>query len=93
MTDIKLMTDARGCATIILTDEARFGRRPRGLAVNNILIRASDGAVFTARPNLPGLERLSAPEVEMVEFYLRETDKLTNRPLDIFVGDPPPDGR
>ena len=90
---IKIETDANGCTMIILSDPARFGARPRGLAVNNILIRASDGAVFTARPDLPGLSRLGAPEVEMVEFYLRETGKLTNRPLDIFAGDTPPEGR
>ena len=91
MTDIKLKTDARGCATIVLSDEARFGRRPRGLGVDNILVRASDGAVFTARPNLPGLSRLGAPEVEMVEFYLREVDGP--RAPNVFAGDTPPEER
>ncbi len=87
---IKIETDPKGHTTIILTDEARFGRRPRGLAADNILIRASDGAVFTARPNLPGLSRLGAPEVEMVEFYLREVDGP--RAPNIFAGDSVPDG-
>ena len=85
---IEIATDANGCTMITLTDEARFGRRPRGLAADNILVRASDGACFTARPNLPGLERLSAPEVEMVEFYLREVDGACE--ANVFAGDTPP---
>ncbi len=90
MTDIKLMTDANGHSTIVLSDEERFGRRPRGLAVNNILIRASDGAVFTARPDLPGLSRLGAPEAEMVEYYL--DNEGGPRAPNVFAGDSAPDG-
>ncbi len=59
---------------------ARFARQAAAQA---------HGAVFTARPNLPGLESLSAPGVEMVEFFFREVDG-PHAPV-IFAGDTPPD--
>ncbi len=91
MTNIKIETDARGHTMILMADEERFGAGGRGLAVENILIRASDGHVFIkSNASRDGLERPSEVEIEMIEYFFRETDG-PHAP-DIFAGDPPPDG-
>ena len=68
MSKIEITTDANGCEMILLTDEARFGSGARGLPSKNILIR-TDGKLFSARPDLPGLSPLSDVEQEMALFY------------------------
>ena len=90
---IKHETDARGHAQILITDKARFGSgrtRGRGLAVDDIFVQSATGHVFVkSSASRDGLARPSEVEIEMIEFYFRETDG-PHAP-DIFVGDPPPD--
>ena len=87
MTSIKIETDANGCEMIILTDVEKYGKRGRGLPAANILISASDGHVFVARPNLPGLSRLGEVDAELVRHYLGEIGGA-HEP-NIFAGDDP----
>ena len=70
---IEITTDANGCEMILLTDEPRFGSGARGLPSQHIFIRATDGQLFSARPDLPGLAPLSDVEQEMALFYFDET--------------------
>lgn len=89
--NIEIETDANGCKMILLSDPSRFGAGARGLPVDNILIRASDGHVFVkSSVSRDGLARPSEVDVEMIEYYFRETDG-PHAP-DIFAGDTPPDG-
>ncbi len=91
MSTIEIKTDERGCQMLLLTDEARFGAGARGLPVDNILVRVSDGYVFIKSPSSHGgLSRLSVVDVEMIEFYLREVDGP--RAPNVFAGDVPPRG-
>ncbi len=60
--------------------------RPTALPTDHILIRASDGHVFTAPVGLRGLARLAPYDVEMVEFYRHE--KGMCEPV-VFAGDAP----
>ncbi len=60
--------------------------RPTALPADHIMIRASDGHVFTAPVGLRGLARLSPADVEMVEHWLHE--KGVDLKPDIFAGDP-----
>ncbi len=46
--------------------------RKTALPADQILIRASDGHVFTASAGLRGLSRLSTHDVEMIEYYRHE---------------------
>ena len=69
MSKIEITTDANGCEMILLTDEPRFGSGARGLPSQNILIRCTDGKLFSARPDLPGLQPLSDVEREMAEYF------------------------
>ncbi len=91
---IKIETDVRGHAQILITDKARFGggrTRGRGLAANSIFVQSATGQVFVkSSASRDGLERPSDVDVEMIEYYFRETDG-PHAP-DLFVGDPPPDG-
>ena len=66
---IEITTDKNGCQMLLLTDEPRFGSGARGLPTKNILIRATDGKLFSARPDLPGLAPLSDVEQEMAEYF------------------------
>ena len=71
---------------ILRTDSAELGceRHPKALPADHILIRASDGHVFTAPPRVP-LARLSAPQAEMVKHFL---DKKGMPEPDVFMGEP-----
>ena len=60
--------------------------RPTALPADHILIRASDGHVFTAPVGLRGLSRLSPADVEMVEHYRHEQGM--SEPV-VFAGDLP----
>ena len=60
--------------------------RPTALPAEHILIRASDGHVFTAPVGLRGLARLSPADVEMVEHYRHERGMC--EPV-VFAGDTP----
>ena len=60
--------------------------RPTALPAEQILVRASDGHVFTAPVGLRGLSRLSPHDVEMVEHYRHE--KGMSEPV-VFAGDLP----
>ena len=65
---IKIESDAFG-KDIIWTE---VDGRPTALPAEQILVRASDGHVFTAPVGLRGLSRLSAHDVEMVEHFRDE---------------------
>ena len=72
---------------------SEVGGKAVRLPVENILIRASDGHVFTTPPGSyrwTVLERLRPHEVAMVEFWLRE--KAVEIAPNIFAGEPAPDG-
>ena len=60
--------------------------RPTALPADQILVRASDGHVFTAPVGLRGLSRLGPPDVEMIQHFFHE--KGLAEP-DIFSGDTP----
>ncbi len=60
--------------------------RATALPAEQILVRASDGHVFTAPVGLRGLSRLSPHDVEMVEHYRHE--KGMCEPV-VFAGDTP----
>ncbi len=60
--------------------------RPTALPTDHILIRASDGHVFTAPVGLHGLARLAPHDVEMVEYWLRERGVEIGP--NVFAGDP-----
>jgi hypothetical protein len=79
-------TDSHG-RECIFCDSAAVGADVRRQALNadTVLIRASDGHVFTAPLGLSGLSRLSHADVEMVEHWLRERDMPSPN---IFAGDP-----
>ena len=79
---IKIEPDARGRDTIWCEVDGR----PTPLPADHVLIRASDGHVFTAPIGLRGLSRLSPHDVEMIEFFRRE--KGLAEPV-IFAGDTP----
>ena len=66
------------------SEELGCARHPRSLPADHILIRASDGHVFTAPPKVP-LARLSAPQAEMVKHFL---DKNGMPEPVIFSGEP-----
>ena len=67
------------------TDSEAVGAagKVKSLPVDYILVRASDGHVFTAEPTK--LPRLSSAQVEMVEHFL---DKKGMAKPDIFAGQP-----
>ena len=87
MTIVTIETDPRGCEMLLLTDVAKYGKRGRGLPAANILISASTGHIFIARPNLPGLSRLGEVDAELVPHYLAEIGGA-HEP-NIFAGDDP----
>ena len=64
----KIDTDAFG-RDVIWTE---VDGRKTALPADQILIRASDGHVFTAPVGLRGLSRLSLHDVEMIEHYRHE---------------------
>ena len=78
----KIEQDAFGRDTIWCEVD---GRRT-ALPADQILVRASDGHVFTAPVGLRGLSRLGPPDVEMIEFFRRERGLA--KPV-IFAGDTP----
>ena len=71
---ISIWTDKSGCEHLKLEDVPKYGRGGRGIPVNNILVRISDGYVFRAPDGLRGLEKLSDAEADMVRFYLDKLD-------------------
>lgn len=91
---IKIETDQNGHTQITLTDQARFGggrTRGRGLAANDVFVQSATGHVFVkSSASRDGLARPSEVEIEMIEYFFRETDG-PHAP-DLFVGDTPPDG-
>ena len=72
--NITTWTDKGGGAHLKLEDLERYGRGGRGIPVNCILVRVSDGHVFRAPDGLRGLEKLSEAEADMVRFYLDKLD-------------------
>ena len=78
----KIDTDAFGRDVIWCEVDGR----PTALPAEQILVRASDGHVFTAPVGLRGLSRLSAHDVEMIEHYRDE--KGMPEPV-VFAGDTP----
>ena len=86
---ISIETDNSGREHLMMTDVPKFRGNPRGIPVENILIRACGGHVFSAPPGLRRLSRLGEAEAEMVEYWLREVDGA--REPNIFAGDPPVD--
>ena len=79
---IRIESDAYG-KDIIWTE---VGGRPTALPADHVLIRASDGHVFTAPIGLRGLSRLSPHGVEMVEHFLKERGLAEPN---VFAGDTP----
>ncbi len=78
----KIEPDAFGRDTIWCEVDGR----PTALPADQILVRASDGNVFTAALGLRGLSRLSPHDVEMVEHFLKERGAA--EPV-VFAGDTP----
>ena len=60
--------------------------RKTALPADQILVRMSDGNVFTAPLMLRGLSRLGPPDVEMVKHFVKE--KGIHEP-NVFSGDTP----
>ncbi len=71
---------------VLRTNSPELGaeRHPKSLPADHILIRASDGQIFTLPPEVP-LRRLSSAQVEMVEYFLAERGMPK---INIFVGEP-----
>ncbi len=86
---ITLETDQNGYEVLTLSDTPKYGSGQKALHTDHILISASTGEVFCARPNLPGLSRLGPAEAAMVEHYLRK--RGVHEPV-VFAGDTSPSG-
>ena len=74
--NITTWIDKGGSEHLKLSDESKYGRHGRGIPVDFILMRVSDGHFFRAAPGLRGLERLSEAEAEMVNHYLKKFLRL-----------------
>lgn len=86
---IRIETDGNGHEKLVLTDVGRFGPRAQALHTDTLFVRLRDGACFTVPPGTRGVSRLSAAEVDMVNFWLAQHGGVVTP--SVFAGDTPPE--